>query len=807
MASLSELLNPTGGMEEHDYAQLPSMIEEEYEEEYDDQPGAMGPDGHGFLKGEVGSSLRIRNLDAWFQALYQYYKEKGFYCIVTSRVVNLLTLGFTIFLSGFILLYLDFAYLSGQCAEDGEECHILRDATFRNPLRHRSFLYNLVVVCYLMLFSLFFLWSLARLAHDFKPLLEMRAFCNRKLQLSDRDIQTITWPEVVARVVHLQATTRLCIVKDLNEHDIVARILRKENYLLGMLNREVIGLKLNIPFFRNRVWLTKAVEWNLDWAIFNGMFDDDFSIRPSFYDVTALRLRMRYLAVVNLVLSPFIAIFLAMYFVMNNAERFYRHPGVVGQREWSTHAWWKLREFNELSHFTEQRLAAAYKGANNYVSQFPSPVVSMVAKFVSYIVGALAAVALALPLLLDDKLLHANVMWDKDILWVTMVSATVLAVSRGMVGEENRVFRPNRYMAEVVRHTHYLPKNWRNLAHKAEVQAEFEDMFAFKAGLFLQEMLSIFAVPFILWYPMCESAPDIVQFVRQFTVHRKGVGHICSLSAFDFRRHGDARYGAPTNARRDARSKQGKMEKSFVSFHAHYPTWEPDVCGREMLTSLAGFKSALYAGVGPEGAGVHNVNESASRFGVASRFGNGTGGAGGGGSKFAAPGSASMFLGDAAGGGGMAGSVARAGDDDGDAPRDEREEEENQVLLQQFYEFHSGDGTDEGDDGGEGGGAATRAAGAPRDATPPRSAVKRRPDPPASFEMTESASLTPPSSMPRLSSSLPGTGPGTPPTMNGISGVPTSAPSADTTDSDELDAANFDDPPDLFQLENGTRGF
>ena len=104
--------------------------------------------------------------------------------------------------------------------------------------------------------------------------------------------------------------------------------------------------------------MLKAVEWNLDWAIFNGMFDDDFSIRPSFYDVTALRLRMRYLAVVNLVLSPFIAIFLAMYFVMNNAERFYRHPGVVGQREWSTHAWWKLREFNELSHFTEQRLAA-----------------------------------------------------------------------------------------------------------------------------------------------------------------------------------------------------------------------------------------------------------------------------------------------------------------------------------------------------------------------------------------------------------------------------------------------------------------
>ena len=66
--------------------------------------------------------------------------------------------------------------------------------------------------------------------------------------------------------------------------------------LLGMLNRGVLGLKLDAPGLKGHVWLTKCVEWNLDWAIFNGMFDDDFSIRGSFYDVAALRLRMRYLA-------------------------------------------------------------------------------------------------------------------------------------------------------------------------------------------------------------------------------------------------------------------------------------------------------------------------------------------------------------------------------------------------------------------------------------------------------------------------------------------------------------------------------
>jgi hypothetical protein len=39
-------------------------------------------------------------------------------------------------------------------------------------------------------------------------------------------------------------------------------------------------------------------------------------------------------------------------------------------------------------------VAGAHKPATLYTAQFPSPVVSMLAKFVSYIVGAFAAVAI-----------------------------------------------------------------------------------------------------------------------------------------------------------------------------------------------------------------------------------------------------------------------------------------------------------------------------------------------------------------------------------------------------------------------------
>ena len=58
-----------------------------------------------------------------------------------------------------------------------------------------------------------------------------------RLGLSPRQLSTVTWPEVARRIVDAQKQTRLCIARDLSEVDVVARIMRKENYLIGLLNK------------------------------------------------------------------------------------------------------------------------------------------------------------------------------------------------------------------------------------------------------------------------------------------------------------------------------------------------------------------------------------------------------------------------------------------------------------------------------------------------------------------------------------------------------------------------------------------
>lgn len=63
------------------------------------------------------------------------------------------------------------------------------------------------------------------------------------------------------------------------------------------------------------------------------------------------------MAICNLLVSPFLMVFLLIYFFMRNAEKFYHHPSSIGARRWSGLAFWRMREFNELPHYIRHRSA------------------------------------------------------------------------------------------------------------------------------------------------------------------------------------------------------------------------------------------------------------------------------------------------------------------------------------------------------------------------------------------------------------------------------------------------------------------
>ena len=70
----------------------------------------------------------------------------------------------------------------------------------------------------------------------------------------------------------------------------------------------------------------------------------------------------------------------------------------LGPRQWGPLALWTFREFNELPHVFERRLSASYAPAEAYMRHFSRPLVTALARCVSFVAGALVAVLLLLTL-------------------------------------------------------------------------------------------------------------------------------------------------------------------------------------------------------------------------------------------------------------------------------------------------------------------------------------------------------------------------------------------------------------------------
>jgi len=526
----------------------------------------------------------ISDLDSFFSRVYAYFEERGLRCILAGRVIQLLTLAFTLGLAVCLADALNWEGLVNEC-KDEHSCaavQLLRHDALSAP---SPFLKLFVGV-----FALYWLWMLLHFFWDLRPLLEMRAFYRDKLRIVDADLQVVAWDLVVQRVVELQATSRLCIVKDqLTAHDIANRILRKENFMVAFVNRGLLPLEL--PMLPSLNMLTKTLEWNVYFCILEAMFDSEFRIRQSFtQDVTGLRRRLVLTGVLNLLLSPFIAAFMLIFFFLKHAEEFHRRPASSAfSRDYSSRARWMMREFNELPHIFEARMLASTPDANTYVEQFPAPLLTLVARFVTFIVGSLVGVLILLSLLNERVLifyLHGfNLFW-----WLSMASV-LLAVSRTFSAQPNVSMHPEALLQSVARHTHYMPATWRQRGHTRQVYEEFARLYQYRVLLLLQEILGCVITPLLLCFVLPRRAPDILAFVRAFTVHVEGVGHVCSLALFDFERHGDVRYGAPVNGVGGQRSCEGKMEKSYVNFKLHHPSWRQAHAGDALLDKISGGSS------------------------------------------------------------------------------------------------------------------------------------------------------------------------------------------------------------------------
>ena len=447
----------------------------------------------------------------------------------------------------------------------------------------------------------------------------MRDFYTHLLEIPDDELQTISWQEVVARLMALRDANPITAdnvaprnrkymgsqsKQRMDAHDIANRLMRRENYLIALFNKDILDLRLPIPFLRNRQFFSRTMEWNLSFTILDFVFNQHGQVRPLFLKDSsrkmlseALRRRFLIAGLTNVIFAPFIIVYCIMhyffrYFNVSTAsfpiqvlglieyQEYQKNPSQLGSRQYTPLAEWKFREFNELWHLFQRRVNMSYPFASRYVDQFPKEKTIQLSRFIAFVTGALVSV-LALASIFDpDLFLGFELTPDRTVLFYLGVFGTIWAVARGVVPDDNHVFDPEFALRDVVEYTHYMPNHWKGRLHTEEVKKEFSALYQMKIITFIEEIMSLVFTPFVLLFTLPLCCDRIVDFFREFTVHVDGLGYICSFALFDFKKGGNT---LNQQRRKQADSEQalredyyatkdGKMLASYFGFLDNYAT-------------------------------------------------------------------------------------------------------------------------------------------------------------------------------------------------------------------------------------------
>lgn len=519
----------------------------------------------------------IVNMDDFLTDIYYYYRGKGIINIVLTRLVDLIILVFILVFTVFLKWGIDYKFFYEWQSEKNVTLKDLIVPNFLSkavPFPVKFLLFGFLCYIILRLIQLYF-------EYNYK-LREIKNFYLQLLNITDdNELTTISWITIVERLMQLRDYNTLTstntnvttqFVNDLsskvrlNAHDIANRIMRKENYMIALINKDILDLSLSIPapfilnlFLSSKSVLTKTLEWNLKLCINNFVFNQHGQINLEILkDANRNRLandlssRFKMAAIINLILCPFIVIYFVLLYFFRYFNEYKSNPSsLIGLRQYTPLAEWKLREFNELPHFFTRRLHLSIGPANTYINQFPQGfLVINLKNLINFVSGSITAVLVIMGLWFDNEernFWSFEITENKSTLFYISLFGTLWAITSSNIvsGNPNSlenmntqassfVYDPEASLRYVSQFTHYLPRAWNGRLHTVHVKNEFCELYPLKIIIIINEILSLILTPFILWFKVLNSSGAIVDFFREYSIHVDGLGYVCYFAMFNF---------------------------------------------------------------------------------------------------------------------------------------------------------------------------------------------------------------------------------------------------------------------------------
>lgn len=535
----------------------------------------------------------VSNLDVFIRDVYDYYLGAGMWCILLERFLHLMKVAFVATLLTLISQCIDYSKL--------RDSKSLSQIMIPQCTKHMWGIWNLTLwVC-----SFYFVWKTIQWILDVPRLMHIRDFFVYLLDIPEEDMQTVSWQDVVSKITALRdenvktatnitPSQRRFLSKQLgphmasqskerlDAHDIANRLMRRENYIIALFNKDILDLTAPLPFLRNRQLFSKSLEWTVQFGVLDLVFNEGGQVHQRVLKSDHrghlsrdMHTRFVFAAFMNLIFAPFLASALVIDFIFTYYNEFKTNTSSLGARQYTPLARWKFREFNELPHLFEERLNMSYPFAKHYIDQFPKKKTESAARTIQFFAGALIAVIAIVGFSDPEMFVDFELFPGMNAFAFVALMTTTWAVARGMISEENDVFDPEFAMQNVIEYTHYQPDQWKGRLHSYEVKADFSEFYKPRIIIFLEEIFGVLITPLVLFLSLPKCSDQIIDFFREFTIHVDGLGYVCSFAVFDFQK--DQRISKPqqqanvSDAREDYyATKHGKMQASMHGFLDNY---------------------------------------------------------------------------------------------------------------------------------------------------------------------------------------------------------------------------------------------
>ena len=423
----------------------------------------------------------------------------------------------------------------------------------------------------------------------------------------------VRWPELVGAARVLPAAQVLS---------------RRTNFRIAMTNAGLLDAMSAPPPFL--LWLpggarayrgviqSRTMDWAIDFCVLSAITTPTGGLAREVRGrggpaaaLALVRKRVVSASLLAIVAGPVFVCYYTAAALLRYAERLRSSPSsLLGARQWSPRARWLFRDFNELPHTFERRLARANVAANLYFDDFESPMVRTLAQFGSFAMGVAMALVVGLSLQTSGSLDFFVIPGTDDVhvssLYALATLGALLSMFRSALPEEFSSKEPSEHLRRLASHTHHYPPSWRNgeLPHDA-IRAELNQLYEVKPALFAYEIVAMLAAPWLFYRRLLPAAPELLRFVLDYGEDVEGLGFVCRFASFRIGDHGNAAFGAPRSAPRSWRTRHGKLEMSVLTFKAENPEWTPaDPDAQQFLESMgAPSTTAALTSLGASAAG------------------------------------------------------------------------------------------------------------------------------------------------------------------------------------------------------------